>query len=211
MFGRIAGWVLIGGLLAGTAAALAAEPEKGEKGDKADKGNKADPSDGEKKPPFADKPKAPPPKPAERVMEAVQEGKFAFTVRTKPGIPSAGEVTEVLINANSIPKTPHPSFGSRVPIDAAQLYVELTSPAGEVVGRYVAHAIPLSHGKYGLHLTPGQDGIYNLGIRGTAGEGLSGAVQADLKLPVNVWPLPPELENAEKGAGASGSRRPVKM
>jgi hypothetical protein len=162
-------------------------------------------ADEEKKPPFAEKPKAAAPKPPERTVEALQGDKYAFGVRMKPAIPAPGEVTEITISANAVPKTAHPTYGHRVPLESAELWVEMTSPAGEVVGRYIAHPVPLAHGKYALHFTPGQDGLYNIGIRGTA-DGKDN-VQADAKLPVNVWPLPAELENASKQAG--DTRRPL--
>jgi hypothetical protein len=162
-------------------------------------------ADEEKKPPFAEKPKAPAPKPSERTVEALQESKYAFGVRMKPAIPAPGEVTEITVSANAVPKTPHPTFGNRVPLESAEIWIEMTSPAGEVVGRYVAHPVPLAHGKFAFHFTPGQDGLYNIGIRGTA-DGKD-SVQADAKLPVNVWPLPAELENASKQAG--DTRRPL--
>lgn len=159
-----------------------------------------------KSPPFGDAPKqADQPKPAERVWN-VKSGDFAFIVMMKPGIPDPDQLTEVIITANSTPKTPHPRYGNRVPIDDATITVEMSSPGGEVVGRYLAHAMPLSSGRYGVHLTPAQHGIYNLSIRGMTADGKG--LSADVKLPVKIWPLPAELQGS--GDAEKGGRRPIK-
>jgi hypothetical protein len=166
----------------------------------------ADTASSDKKgPPFGEAPKKEEPKPAERTW-VVKAGELEFSVVMKPGIPDPDQVTEVMIQANAIPKTPHPRYGNRVPLEDANLVVEATNPAGELVGRFLAHAMPLANGKYGLHITPRQEGLYSLAIRGTSADGK--ALSADLKLPVKVWPLPPEL----RGSGdASSSRKPIKM
>lgn len=160
-------------------------------------------------PPFGERPKsADKPKPAERSWTVGQEGKFVFAFNFKPGIPSPDEVTEILFTANAIPKTPHPRFGSRVPLENADLVVEVTSPGGELIGRFRAHSIPGSAGKYGLHFTPAQDGIYVLALKGTTEDGA--ALTAQVKLPVNVWPLPADLEGTGEDKGSATGRKPVK-
>jgi hypothetical protein len=163
--------------------------------------------DAEKKgPPFGDAPKVvEEPKPTERTWTA-KSGEYAFTVSMKPGIPDPDQVTEVIITANSIPKTSDPKYGNRVPVDGATVTVDLANPAGEVVGRYVAHPMPLSTGRYGLHVTPLHDGIYTLAIRGTTANGKP--LTADVKLPVKVWPLPAELKGTGDGA-EKATRKPI--
>lgn len=145
------------------------------------------------------------PKPTERTW-SVKSGDNIFTLVMKPGIPDPNQVTEIMIEANSIPKKAHPRYGNRVPMENASLVVEVTSPAGELVGRFAAHPIPLANGKYGIHFTPGQEGIYSLGVRATTAD--NQAVNADLKLPVKVWPLPAELQG--NGAVGKEERKPVK-
>ena len=171
-----------------------------------DEKKEGDAAAGEKKgPPFGEAPKKEEPKPSERTW-TVKTEEFEFSVAMKPGIPDPDQVTEVMINANAIPKTPHPRFGSRVPLEEANIIVEAMNPAGQLVGRYRAHSIPLASGKYGLHVTPSQEGIYTLSIRGTSADGKP--LSADVKLPVKVWPLPAEL----RGSGdASSSRKPIKL
>lgn len=164
------------------------------------------PTGGGPVPPFGEAPKAAAPKPDTRTWNA-RAGELAFTAVMKPGIPDPGQVVEVIITAASIPKTPHPKYGSRVPMEAASIIVELTSPAGEVVGRFVAHPMPLTAGKYGLHLTPANDGLYTMGIRGSTAQGQ--AISADIKLPVKVWPLPAELQGTGEPS-EGGARRPIK-
>jgi hypothetical protein len=163
--------------------------------------------DDKKKPPFADGPeeKKDTPKPATRVWSVATQT-HAFSLNFSPGIPDPNQTTEILIAANSIPKTPHPTFGTRVPLKDARLTIEVTNPAGQVVGTYLAHPIPLSAGKYGLHVTPTQAGIYTLAVKGRTADGQD--VAAELKMPVAVWPLPKELEGSGDAEGGQ-SRRPI--
>ena len=114
-----------------------------------------------------------------------------------------------MVTLNEIPKRPHPTFGSRVPIQEARLVIELSSPTGAVVGRYLAHDIPLSRGKYGIHITPAEDGIYTMTLRGSTPDGE--ALKGELKLPVNVWPLPEALQGSGAAGKKSGRRRPIKL
>ena len=119
-----------------------------------------------KGPPFGERKKPPPPKPAERQWTVTQEGerKFAFSFSFKPGIPDANQLTEIMVNINEIPKRAHPTFGSSIPMQKARVVLDLLSPGDEAAGRYLAHAIPLSRGTYGLHVTPAQDGMSDLNI-----------------------------------------------
>ena len=159
-----------------------------------------------KKPPFADGPeeKKEQPKPATRNW-AVATKTHAFSLSFAPGIPDANQTTEILIMANAIPKTAHPTYGTRVPMKDARLTVEVTNPAGESVGTYLAHPIPLSAGKYGLHFTPTQEGLYTLAVKARTDDGKD--VTAELKMPVAVWPLPKELESS--GEAERGPRRVI--
>jgi hypothetical protein len=163
-----------------------------------------------KGPPFSDGPAqgASAQKPPERTW-TVKAGEMAFTVGMKPGIPDPDVVTTIVIAAAQMPKTPHPRYGNRVPLEAASLTVEISSPGGEVIGKFKAHEMPLSSGKYGLHFTPAQEGIYTLAIRGTSANGKE--LSANIKLPVKVWPLPAELQGSGDDADKGGGRRPVKL
>jgi hypothetical protein len=164
-----------------------------------------------KGPPFGERKKAPPPKPAERQWTVTQEGerKFAFSFNFKPGIPDPDQLTEIMVNINEIPKRAHPTFGSSIPMQKARVELDLLSPGDEVVGRYLAHAIPLSRGTYGLHMTPAQDGVYTINLRGKLEDGTE--VKASVKLPVNVWPLPKELQGAGTKTKTTSRRRPIKL
>jgi hypothetical protein len=174
-------------------------------------GEKTGEKAGEKKgPPFSDGPNksANAVKPAERTW-TIKSGEFIFTVGMKPGVPDPDQVTEIMIAANAVPKRADPKFGNRVPLENANLTLEVTSPGGEVIAKFRAHQMPLSSGKYGVHFTPGQEGIYSLAIRGTTADGK--ALSGDLKLPVKVWPLPAELQGSGADADQSGGRKPIKM
>jgi hypothetical protein len=163
--------------------------------------------DEKKKPPFADGPeeKKAQPKPATRSWSVANET-HAFTLSFLPGIPDPNQTTEILIAASSIPKTPHPTFGTRVPLKDARLTLEVTNLAGQVVGTYLAHPMPLSAGKYGLHITPTQNGIYSLAVKGRSADGKD--LSAEIKMPVAVWPLPKELEGSGEEGGVR-ARRPI--
>lgn len=167
-----------------------------------------------KGPPFADKKKESDPaapKPQTRIWNVLQDTggkKFGYSVSFKPGIPDPGQVTEVIITANALPARPDPVFGSQVPLEGARIVVELMSPAGELVGRYLAHPMPLSKGRFGVHLTPAQEGIYTLSLRGKTAKGEE--LTADIKLPVKVWPLPKELEGSGDSVGGASRRAPIK-
>lgn len=160
-------------------------------------------------PPFADAPKEEvKPKPASRTWNVTHKG-FSYGFSFVPGIPDPQQVVEVLLVTNEVPKTPHPRFGNRVPVDGARITVEVTNPAGQLVGKFLAHPIPLSSSKYGFHVTPTQDGIYNLAVRGKTSDGKE--LAADLKMPVNVWPLPKELEGSGDGEAGPGVRSVIRM
>ncbi len=160
-------------------------------------------------PPFADGPDTKPggPKPANRTWTVNQDG-FSYTFSFEPGIPDANQVTEITLFVNEVPKTPDPKFGNRVPLTNARITVEAVNPAGESLGRFLAHALPLAAGRYGMHLTPAQDGIYTLTLKGKTAAGKT--LAAEVKLPVNVWPLPAELEGSGAAeAGGATVRRPL--
>lgn len=164
--------------------------------------------EGKKKPPFADGPeKEEAPKPAVRNWTVNEKG-FSFTFSFAPGIPDPKQMSEILILANKIPKTPHPRYGSRVPLKNARITLELTNPAGELVGTYLAHAMPLSRGKYGLHFTPTQEGIYKVSLSGRTQSGEE--LAAKLDFPVAVWPLPKELQGSGDDAGGQTVRRVIR-
>lgn len=159
--------------------------------------------------PFADGPdekKEVAPRPASRTW-SVKSGKFAFTFDFKPGIPKPNEMTEVRIFATAIPPKPDPRYGNRIPLGDAQFTIEAVNPAGESVGRFRAHAFPLQRGRYGVHMTPTQEGLYELILSGKTADGKK--LKARLKLPVDVWPLPKELEGSGDEVGASRRRRVI--
>lgn len=159
------------------------------------------------KPPFADGPtEKKTPKPSSRSWTVTKDG-FSMSYLFVPGIPDPGQVTEVVIVASAVPKTPHPRYGSRVPLENARITVEITTPAGEVVGAFVAHELPLTSGKYGLHFTAQQEGIYSLKLEGKTADGKQ--IRSEVKLPVAVWPLPDELKGSGDSEGARTARRPV--
>lgn len=166
-------------------------------------------------PPFAGAPKsekADAPKPATRAWTVVQKGdkSFSFEFRMSPGVPDPNQLTEVYVIVNEQAARAHPRYGNTIPQESAQVVLELENAAGQVVGRYKAHGIPLSSGKYGVHMTPGTEGLHTIRLSGKTAEGV--ALSGELKLPVGVWPLPKELEGAGEAPGTGGRRAvPVKL
>ena len=159
-------------------------------------------------PPFAGDPdqKVEQTRPAIRTWTVNANG-FSYNIEFSPGIPNAGQLVEMTVAVSRIPKTPHPRFGNRIPQADARFVLEMRDPDGKVVGRYRAHALPLTRGRYGLHFTPAKDGLHTITIAGQSNEGL--AMKAETKLPVNVWPLPKELQGTGDDAGKIRRRRPI--
>ena len=159
--------------------------------------------------PFADGPddkKEVAPRPDRRSW-SVKSGKYAFTFEFVPGIAKANEVAEIRVFATAIPPKPDPRYGNRIPLGDAAFTVEAINPAGESVGRFRAHPFPLQRGRYGIHVTPTQDGLYELVLAGKTAEG--DALSARLKFPVDVWPLPKELQGTGDEVGGAARRRPI--
>jgi hypothetical protein len=200
MLGAIVTAALIAGPGQGTASA---SPEGAPSGGAASAPEK-------KGPPFADGPDAKAetkPKPATRSWNVAAQG-FAYTFSFAPGIPDPDQLAEILVVASELPKVPHPRYGNRLPVDGARITVEVTNPAGQLVGRYRAHPMPLSSSKYGLHFTPSQAGLYTLDLRGKTADGKE--LSATVKLPVATWPLPKELEGTGAADGASSVRSVIR-
>lgn len=151
------------------------------------------------------------PRPLERgdtlQVEGSKGSKFDISARFAPGVPNAEERTELILTINEVPKTPHPRYGTAVPVTGARVVVELKNPVGDVVARYLAHEIPMSAGKFGLHITPPQDGMLGLNIKGRIREGKT--FEGTMRFPVNIWPLPDDMMS-ERTKTTGGGRRPVK-
>lgn len=157
--------------------------------------------DEQKGPPFADGPDAPkiPPRPKSRTWTVVKEA-FTFTFQFEPGIGVSGKVLEVNMTSLEKPARPDPKWGSTVPLIGARMVAEHLSPAGEVVARYHMHEVPLVNGKYAFHVTPSEVGLHGLRLQGRLADGRE--VSAELKIPVDVWPLPKELDGTGDQGGA---------
>lgn len=203
-------FIILAALSMPTVAALAEEGEKKKPPFADGTATPAPGAEGEKKgPPFADSGKKAAAKPEARTWNVIQKGdvKLAFAAEMKPGVPDPQQLTEIMLTASAIPARPDPVFGSQVPLEGARIIVEIMNPAGQLVGRYLTHPIPFAKGRFGLHFTPSQEGIYTLGIRGKTQKGE--AINAEVKLPVKVWPLPPELEGTGEKAEGGGRRGPI--
>ncbi|MEM7678472.1 MAG: hypothetical protein AAF449_20980 [Myxococcota bacterium] len=137
----------------------------------------------------------------------VNEGGFSFSLEFNPGVPDPGQMVEIIISVARIPSTPHPTYGNRIPQRGARFVLEMIAPDGARLGRYLAHPLPLTRGRYGVHLTPTQVGLHSLRIRGKSSDGR--ILRAETKLPVKVWPLPANLRGTGDEAGSIRRRRPI--
>lgn len=152
-------------------------------------------------PPFADGPDKPKlaPKPKSRNWTVVKKG-FTYQFGFAPGIPAVGEVARIDMSGLEKPPVPHPKWGSTVPMTVSRLVAAVITPAGEIAQRYVMHPVPLENGKYAIHFTPTEKGIHTLKVEGKLADGR--AVGAEVKVPVDVWPLPKDLEGTGDAGGA---------
>ena len=79
-----------------------------------------------------------------------------------PGIPEVGRAVEMQLRAFKIPKTPHPQYGARIPMDNAIIVAtaahekELTTSID-----YLLHPIG-DPGTFGFHFTPVSKGYHNI-------------------------------------------------
>lgn len=160
------------------------------------------------KPPFADGPEAPVEKRPEQRVWTVVRAPFTFTFEFDPGIAMPDQVSTITVSAVETPKTPHPRYGSRIPLSEAKIVATVRNPAGVVTHRHKVHAVPLVEGKYAFHVTTTEKGIHEVELSGKLGDGRP--LSAAVKIPVDVFPLPPELQGTgDKAAGAP--RRAIRL
>lgn len=155
-------------------------------------------------PPFAGDPNADAVGPKPEVRQwGVRQGDLAVAFLFEPGIPSVNQVTTI----SAVPERTGGSFsGARM--EGASLQLVIKDPDGKKVGTYVLHAYPLSASKYGTHFTPTREGIYSLELTGKSADGSD--VSASLEMPVDVWPLPKELQGTGAAAGGARVRGPIR-
>ncbi|GAB4295537.1 MAG: hypothetical protein Kow0090_10490 [Myxococcota bacterium] len=125
-------------------------------------------------------------KPPIRVLHQ-QSRNFELFLTVQPGIPEVGRVVEFLIKAYKIPKTPHPQYGGRIPMDTA-IIVATAAHESEISTSidYLLHPVG-DPGNFGFHFTPIRQGYHNIIF---FGEFEGEKFDVKFRVPVDVWPLP---------------------
>ncbi|NJK88051.1 MAG: hypothetical protein HC923_00755 [Myxococcales bacterium] len=158
-------------------------------------------------PPFAGDPNADrlPPKPESRAWNHKTSG-LVVSFLFEPGVPDPNQVTTLTI----VPSEPVGGtglVGRTRPLEGADIVVTVKDPSGKKLGRYRAHPNPLSKAKYGLHYTPAVRGVHTVEVEGKLPNGKT--FLAEAALPVDVWPLPAELEGTGDKVQGAGIKRPL--
>lgn len=158
-------------------------------------------------PPFAGDPDSDqlPPKPETRQWN-VTTPSHAVSFLFEPGIPDPNQTTTITIVPSKRSKGSSPLGGADA-IEGARMIVTVKSPDGEVLGRYRTHPNPLSKSKYAFHYTPIVEGVHTLHVDGKAPDGKT--FEAEVKMPVAVWPLPKELQGKGDAVPGGGVKRPI--
>lgn len=124
---------------------------------------------------------------------------LSYRISIRPGVPDIQEAFSVELELAKVLNPPDPIFGSRQPIDNAEIYAVLlethasaSMPSARMIGNsYVAgrKGIRLGDaGTYGFSFLVSKPGIYSLHVRGNIEK--IGPVQYATILPVATWPLP---------------------
>jgi len=143
------------------------------------------------------------PRPQTRTIQ-VKSGSLVFKVRLVPGVPHPGQVVEAAMEAAEVPPVPDPVYGERIPLKQAKMTALVTDADGEgYTTGYRVH--PLADaGSYGFHFTPLRREIYRVALTGTH-RGV--AFKAEFKVPVDMWPFPPGIDDGSGSASPAPATR----
>lgn len=140
---------------------------------------------------------------AEERIISKRTGDYAVQLTLRPGDPKPGRLLEIQIEVARVPDFPDPVYGDRVPVNDANLVVQLAPALADVAGGkskiYRAHLVS-EGGVYGVHTIPETAGIYAVAISPRTGPGPK--VSFDIGVGV---PMATEAGEGKKGA----SRRPA--
>lgn len=136
---------------------------------------------------------------AKKLRQLVRtSGTTGLGMAVEPGMPVAGQVTELRVAVTKKLDVPDPRFGDLMPMDGLKLVATVEDASGKKDAwkrRYLLHPLE-APGKYGFHVTLPKDGAYRVRIDGdVAGD------RVDVQYPVHagVWP-PPDFDEEEKKA-----------
>jgi hypothetical protein len=157
------------------------------------------------KPPFAGDPLAEEvgPRPASRKWN-LKEGNIVLSFLFEPGIPNVDQLTTITVVAQ---RQKGRSIVGRQRLEGADIELTFKTPDGRAIGRYQLHANPMSRAKYATHFTPTAEGVHEIVVSGKTADGTP--LGGTLALPVDVWPLPEELEGTGAKIAGGGARAPV--
>ncbi len=126
-----------------------------------------------------------------------KRGDYYFDLTVEPAKPRVGHRMTLLLDLAQESETPHPMYGSRVPVKGASLVATLyreTDPARKY--RYSLHPLG-GAGSYGLHFTPPAQGLYVLKLE-RRGEALP---EIEFKIGVGVDTPKQDESEAEEAMG----------
>jgi hypothetical protein len=137
-------------------------------------------------------------------------GDVGVSFALSPGEAKAGQVVEVRVDVAQKLAVADPRFGALEPLAKLDLVASVAEANKKDKGaRYVAHPLD-APGRYGFHVTPPRDGLYEIVVAGRDKDGRP--FEARIPWHVGVWP-PPDFEDEEKNnatavteAGRAGRR-----
>ncbi len=133
-----------------------------------------------------------------------KRGDYYFDLTVEPARPVVGHRMTLALDLAQESETPHPMYGSRVPVKGASLVATLhreTDPRN--VKRFIMHPLG-GAGSYGFHFTPPAEGLYVLTLE-RRGEALP---EVEFKIGVGVeTPKQDESEAPEDPLGFGRRRK----
>jgi len=131
----------------------------------------------------------------ERAFRRTDGDEFVVIAEVAPGEVKKGKLVEMKLEIFKPLDVPDPKFGSRMPWRNLNLTATVVEPTGKKDAKtvYAIHSMG-APGRYGVHFTPGRDGVIQVQITGEAGDR---SVNVTIPLHVGVWP-PPDFEEEDK-------------
>ncbi|MBI3178365.1 MAG: hypothetical protein HYZ27_01815 [Deltaproteobacteria bacterium] len=111
-----------------------------------------------------------------------------YELVVRPGVPEPGATAEVELVIEELLETPDPTFGSRRPLNEAEVHAVLVSGGKKKLALGRRGVRLADAGTYGFTFTVSEPGFYGLHIGGNAGE--AGQLAFSVVLPYGVWPVP---------------------
>jgi hypothetical protein len=131
----------------------------------------------------------------------LRQDDHAFTLTVDPAAPQVGRRVSLRLDLATIPATPDPTFGDRVPVRDASLLAVFTAPGeGGAVHRQAIHPLG-GAGSYGLHWTPERSGLWRIAIE------RRGETMPTARFQIGVGVDTPAQDDAALARGPGGPTR----